>query len=98
MDEAIDGAATGEKDSVKRFVHHGQEYITLLMRYIENEEDWLFPRPTACWMRQSNRSSANACNATTVRIGAAAPRRSMWRSPTDWRITSVFPGAQLIGD
>ncbi len=44
MEEAIEGAAAGEKDSVKRFMHHGQEYIALLMRYIENEEDWLFPQ------------------------------------------------------
>ena len=35
------------------------------------------PRPTVCWMRQSNRPSANACNATTVRISAAVPMRSM---------------------
>ena len=44
MEEAIEGAAAGEKDSVKRFVQHGQEYIALLMKYIENEEDWLFPQ------------------------------------------------------
>ena len=25
-------------------MQHGQEYIALLMKYIENEEDWLFPQ------------------------------------------------------
>ena len=40
----IDGAATGSKDAVKRFIEHGEAYIVLLMKYIENEEDWLFPQ------------------------------------------------------
>ncbi len=44
MEEAIEGAAAGAKDSVKRFVQHGHKYIALLMKYIENEEDWLFPQ------------------------------------------------------
>jgi hemerythrin-like domain-containing protein len=44
MEDAVPGAAAGQKDSVKRFVEHGQEYIALLMKYIENEEDWLFPQ------------------------------------------------------
>lgn len=44
MEEAIAGAAAGEKGSVKQFVEHGQAYIALLMKYIENEEDWLFPQ------------------------------------------------------
>lgn len=44
MEDAIEGAAAGEKNSVERFVRHGQEYIALLMKYIENEEDWLFPQ------------------------------------------------------
>ena len=44
MEEAIEGAAAGDKGAVKRFVQHGQEYIALLMKYIENEEDWLFPQ------------------------------------------------------
>jgi hemerythrin-like domain-containing protein len=44
MEEAITGAAAGEKGSVTLFVQHGQEYIALLMKYIENEEDWLFPQ------------------------------------------------------
>ena len=44
MEEAIEGAAVGEKGSVKQFVQHGQDYIALLMKYIENEEDWLFPQ------------------------------------------------------
>jgi len=42
MEDAILGAAASQKDSVKRFVEHGQAYIALLMKYIENEEDWLF--------------------------------------------------------
>jgi len=44
MEEAIEGAAAGDKDAVRRFVRHGQDYIGLLMKYIENEEDWLFPQ------------------------------------------------------
>lgn len=44
MEEAITGAAAGETGSVTLFVQHGQEYIALLMKYIENEEDWLFPQ------------------------------------------------------
>ncbi len=44
MEEAIAGAAAGDKGSVARFVQHGQDYIALLMKYIENEEDWLFPQ------------------------------------------------------
>ena len=44
MEEAIAGAGAGEEGSVKRFVQRGQEYIGLLMKYIENEEDWLFPQ------------------------------------------------------
>ncbi len=44
MEEAIEGAAAGEKGSVQQFVQHGQDYIALLMKYIENEEDWLFPQ------------------------------------------------------
>jgi len=44
MEEAIKGAAAGKKDSVKRFVEHAQDYIALVMKYIENEEDWLFPQ------------------------------------------------------
>lgn len=44
MEEGIEGAAAGEKGSVQRFVQHGQECIALLMKYIENEEDWLFPQ------------------------------------------------------
>ena len=44
MEEAIEGAAAGEKDALVRFVQHGQDYISLLMKYIENEEDWLFPQ------------------------------------------------------
>lgn len=44
MEEAIEGAVAGREDSVKRFVQRGQEYIALLMKYIENEEDWLFPQ------------------------------------------------------
>ena len=51
MEEAIEGAAAGEKDSVKRFVQHGQQYITLLMKYIENEEDWLFPQVSLTFTR-----------------------------------------------
>jgi len=42
MAEAIEGAAAGEKDAVKRFIKHGEDYIALLMKYVENEEDWLF--------------------------------------------------------
>jgi hemerythrin-like domain-containing protein len=44
MEEATEGAAAGDKDAVQRFVQHGQAYIGLLMKYIENEEDWLFPQ------------------------------------------------------
>ena len=44
MEEAIGGAVAGKKGSVKQFVEHGQAYIALLMKYIENEEDWLFPQ------------------------------------------------------
>lgn len=44
MEEAIEGAAAGDKDALQRFVQHGQAYIGLLMKYIENEEDWLFPQ------------------------------------------------------
>ena len=44
MEEAIDGAAAGDKDAVERFVRHGEAYVGLLMKYIENEEDWLFPQ------------------------------------------------------
>ena len=44
MEEAIEGAAAGEKSSVTLFVQHGHDYIALLMKYIENEEDWLFPQ------------------------------------------------------
>ncbi len=44
MADAIAEAAAGNKDAVKHFVEHGEAYIGLLMRYIENEEDWLFPQ------------------------------------------------------
>jgi len=44
MEEAITGAAAGETGSVTLFVQHGHDYIALLMKYIENEEDWLFPQ------------------------------------------------------
>ena len=44
MEEAIEGAVAGDKDALGRFVQHGQDYIGLLMKYIENEEDWLFPQ------------------------------------------------------
>ena len=40
---AIEGAATGDKDAVRRFIEHGEAYIGLLLKYVENEEDWLFP-------------------------------------------------------
>ncbi len=42
MAGAIEGAA-GNKDAAKRFIEHGEAYMGLLMKYIENEEDWLFP-------------------------------------------------------
>lgn len=44
MEETIRGAAAGDEGSVKRFVERGWDYIALLMKYIENEEDWLFPQ------------------------------------------------------
>lgn len=44
MEEAITGATAGEKGSVTLFVQHEQQYIALLMKYIENEEDWPFPQ------------------------------------------------------
>jgi len=40
---AIEGAAAGDKDAVRRFIEHGEAYIALLLRYVENEENWLFP-------------------------------------------------------
>ena len=43
MAGAIEGAAAGDKDAVKRFIEHGEAYIALLLKYVENEEDWLFP-------------------------------------------------------
>jgi hemerythrin-like domain-containing protein len=44
MEEAIEGAAASDKDALARFVQHAYAYIGLLMKYIENEEDWLFPQ------------------------------------------------------
>ena len=44
MAGAIEGAAAGNKDAVQQFTEHGEAYIGLLMKYIENEEDWLFPQ------------------------------------------------------
>lgn len=29
--------------AVRRFIEHGEAYIGLLLKYVENEEDWLFP-------------------------------------------------------
>ena len=43
MAEAIKGAAAGDKEAVTRFIEHGEAYIQLLLTYVENEEDWLFP-------------------------------------------------------
>lgn len=40
---AIEGAAAGDKDAIGRFIEHGEAYIALLLKYVENEEDWLFP-------------------------------------------------------
>jgi hemerythrin-like domain-containing protein len=40
---AIEGAAAGDKDAVRRFIEHGEAYIDLLLKYVANEEDWLFP-------------------------------------------------------
>ena len=40
---AIEGVAAGDKDAVRRFIEHGEAYIGLLLKYVENEEDWLFP-------------------------------------------------------
>jgi hemerythrin-like domain-containing protein len=42
MAGVIEGAAAGNKDATNRFTEHGEAYIGLLMKYIENEEDWLF--------------------------------------------------------
>jgi len=43
MAEAIAGAAAGDKDALRRFTQHGDAYSGLLLKYVENEEDWLFP-------------------------------------------------------
>jgi hemerythrin-like domain-containing protein len=47
MAGTIEDAAAGNQVAVQRFLDHGEAYIGLLMKYIENEEDWLF--------RQTNR-------------------------------------------
>jgi len=44
MEEVIEEASAGDTNALKRFVQHGQAYVDLLMTYIENEEDRLFPQ------------------------------------------------------
>jgi hemerythrin-like domain-containing protein len=44
MASLIDAAAAGDRGAIKRFMEHGEAYIGLLMKYIEDEEDWLFPQ------------------------------------------------------
>jgi hemerythrin-like domain-containing protein len=44
MSAAVERAAEGDRAAVKHFIEHGEAYTALLMKYIENEEDWLFPQ------------------------------------------------------
>jgi hemerythrin-like domain-containing protein len=80
---AIDGAVAGDKDAVRRFIEHGEAYIGLLLKYVENEEDWLFPHANRLLDEDSERGlvkqfqkteSDKACGATPEQYVAIANR------------------------
>jgi hemerythrin-like domain-containing protein len=83
MAGTIEAAAAGEKDAVKRFIEHGEAYIGLLMKYVENEEDWLFRQADGLLSAQQQRTllrqlqvveSKNECGGSPERYVAIANR------------------------
>jgi len=80
---AIEDAAAGDKDAVKRFIEHGEAYISLLLKYVENEEDWLFPHANRLLSEDTERKlagqlqkteSEKACGRTPEQYVAIANR------------------------
>jgi hemerythrin-like domain-containing protein len=43
MEAAIEAASAGDASALKEFTEHAQAYIELLLEYIANQEDCLFP-------------------------------------------------------
>ena len=43
MDQAIDGAQTGDKGAMQSFVSHARAYVLLLRDHIQKEDHCLFP-------------------------------------------------------
>jgi hemerythrin-like domain-containing protein len=83
MAGTIEGVATGDKDAVKRFIEHGEAYIALLLKYVENEEDWLFPHANRLLDEDAERKLAEqfketeadpACSRTPEQYVAIANR------------------------
>jgi hemerythrin-like domain-containing protein len=98
MEEAIDGAAVGEKASIKRFVQHGQDYITLLMKYIENEEDWLFPQADRVLDEAKQRSLAERLQRDESDERCGGPREQYVAIANRLADQLGVPRAELIED
>ena len=95
MEEVIEEASAGDKKALKRFVQHGQAYVDLLMTYIENEEDRLFPQADRVLDEGQQRILKESLQHDNAESRCGGSHEEFVCSPTGWQIISACPGAHL---